>query len=303
MGNSMGDLNSMIKNFVQSGVVLVAALSFSNAFADFSGFQPGTIIQTDIIGGSIVQSGDPIASSTVMLFGKTTDNGQEGEYICSASIIAPDTLVTAAHCVAEDPKNPTDPTQLVVVFAQSLPNGAVFGSVDPQEIFNDPASHAIYGYEANPNWLGANDPSIDQPDAHDIAVIRFKGGLPTGFAPATVLDASIPLNPGDPAILAGYGITSSKTQQGAGTLRKVEVTVEGPSGTTEEMIQGTARKDMCSGDSGGPAFATVNGQLQVWGVTSRGDAKCSQGGIYTKITAYTDFINKAMSDLSAAPTN
>ncbi len=278
--------------------VLVAALSvvssWQNAYADLS--VPGNL-QTDIIGGVDVQSDDPIASSTVMLFGQITDNGQQGVYICSASILSNDTLVTAAHCVAEDTTNPTAANQLVVIFAQTLPGS--FDGSDAQAIMTSSVAQPIYGYEYAPGWQGASSPTINQPDFHDLAVIRFKGGLPQGYAPATLLASDDMLTQGAEVTLAGYGITSSKDTSGksAGTLRKVNVTIQGPYGQTEEQVTGTKRKDMCSGDSGGPAFLSVNGQLQLWGATSRGDSTCSTGGIYTLINAYTDFIAGAEADL------
>jgi secreted trypsin-like serine protease len=263
----------------EKSVVSLAVLA--TVFASVGAFAG---MHEDIIGGVNVQQGNPIASSTVMIIGETTVNGKAAEYICSGSLLASDMLVTAAHCVADNPQQPTDPTKMIVVFGTSMPTSV-----------SDPTVHQIYGYKANPGWTAA----IQQPDAHDIAIIRFKGGLPAGYAPATLLDASVALNPGEDVTLAGYGIDSikDKTGKSAGTLREVDTTIAQAVGTTEIGLDESHGRGSCSGDSGGPAFLNVNGSLQLWGVTSRGDQKCAQMIIYTKISSYLDFISQAEQEL------
>ncbi|MDR3607413.1 MAG: trypsin-like serine protease [Oligoflexia bacterium] len=294
-----------MKNLVSVGIILSAlsaSVCLNNAYAAFTNFEPGST--ASIVGGTDVQADDPIASTTVMLFGQVTETdpktgqAQTGVYICTASIISQDTLVSAGHCVAETLAAPTDPTKLYVVFGQALPNGAVFGQTPFEQIIADPSVHPIYGYVAHPQWLGAdNQQALSQPDAHDISVIRFKGGLPQGYTTATLLPADVTLQKGEEVTLAGYGITNAKTQDGAGTLRQVNVKVDGPYGQTEMAVAETAKHGSCSGDSGGPAFLNVNGQLQLWGATSRGNQDCTKDGIYTMISAYTDFISQAQTQL------
>jgi hypothetical protein len=60
----------------------------------------------------------------------------------------------------------------------------------------------------------------------------------------------------------------------------------------------------CDGDSGGPAFATIGGVEVVVGVTSSGDAQCSQGGHDTRVDAYTSFLSpwlRATAEGAAGP--
>lgn len=250
------------------GLSLICASAFANPL-----FHP------DIIGGVNVSPSDPIASSTVMIIGETTENGQTGEYICTASIIAEDLIVTAAHCVAEDPSNPTDPTKMLIVFSTHMPTSA-----------SDPSVHRVSGYLANPGWTAA----IQAPDAHDVAVIRFEGGLPAGYQPAQLLGAQN-LSPGESVTLAGYGISTIRDTDGktAGTLREVNVNVAQLYGQTEVAVDESHGKGSCSGDSGGPAFINNGGSLLLWGVTSRGDQSCAQDGIYTNLGYYLDFLNQA----------
>jgi secreted trypsin-like serine protease len=285
-----------LRNIIQSAALVTLVVS-SQAFA--SGGD-----QDFIVGGTNVQAGDPVASSTVLIVGESeiinpktgkptidpkTKQPQLGTYICSGSIIANDTIVSAAHCVADDVNYPTDPSKIVVIFNTTLPM-----SSPTQLNQNDPSIHKISGYKFDPQWTGTQA-SLNGPDAHDLSVIRFEGGLPAGYAPATLLDPRTQLVAGEKVTIAGYGITSSKDQTGstAGTLRQVDVTLKGAYGTTEEMIKDTKAKGSCNGDSGGPAFVTVNGQLYLWGATSRGAESCAVSTIYTVITDFSDFISSS----------
>jgi secreted trypsin-like serine protease len=60
-------------------------------------------------------------------------------------------------------------------------------------------------------------------------------------------------------------------------------------------------KDSCKGDSGGPAYIDVDGEWQLAGATSRGTCKarriCGDGGIYTRVHAYVDWIESVAGPL------
>ncbi len=54
-------------------------------------------------------------------------------------------------------------------------------------------------------------------------------------------------------------------------------------------------KDSCGGDSGGPLFPlTSRGAECVYGVVSYGDSNCLAGGIYTRVSAFRDWIESQM---------
>jgi secreted trypsin-like serine protease len=253
------------------GLLLAAGMT-SSAFAGSKFIDPSAIDY--IVGGTTVSASDPVASTTVIV--------SDGNYICTGSIIAEDIVVTAAHCVDADPRD------LKVIFSRTLPQS-----------FTGSAVHDIYGFVANPGWQGD---SSSGPDEHDIAIIRFKGHLPSGYAAANLLDENANLRPGQRVTLAGYGITDAETHDGAGTLRKVNVTVKQKLGQTEVILDQTSGKGACHGDSGGPAFVTSGGKLLLWGVTNRGypdnaPDDCVHYAVYTRITAYSDFIAQAEDQL------
>lgn len=229
----------------------------------------------EIMNGVKVRVHDPVASSTVLLVGKSN----RGEYICTGSIVAPDMVVTAAHCVQTNPEN------IRVVFALAADKKH---SVDQSHIMK------IEGYLAHPQYRGDN---YQGSDMADIAVIRLSEKLPEGYRPARILPKTIPLRSGEETIVAGYGITNAATAQGAGQLRKVTAIIHGPVSSTEVAIDETNNKGSCSGDSGGPAFIQRGKELLLWGVISRGDRNCKIVGIYTRISAYDKWIRKAITQL------
>jgi hypothetical protein len=275
-------LDSRRKKVVRSAAAAALAMS---------AFSPASAQRLGIIGGNPARAGDPIASSTVLIVGMlppATAGGKPQQYICTGSLLAPDTLVTAAHCVAEDLKNP--------VLAANL--RLVFGLAVTPTTTTLPPMRTPSGYLYEPGWQGAVNGAESGEDTHDIAVIHFDGGLPSGYAPATLLPASVPIDAGAEVTLAGYGVNDGVNDTGAGTLRIVNnVPVLQTLGETEVAMDQSGGVGSCSGDSGGPAFLNVDGKNLLWGVTSRGDKTCAQFGIYTRITAYADFVNGAEESL------
>jgi secreted trypsin-like serine protease len=263
-------------NLLQAGaaVLVLTTCSSINAFAETrSNFDT---VRDYIIGGQTVSSGDIIAATTVMV--------TDGNFICTGSIIAQDIVVTAAHCTAAQTQD------LRIVFTRQMPDDMTTVSA---------TVHDIYGFVANPGWQGEQSTGVDQ---HDIAIIRFKGSLPSGYQVAALLPNSAVLEKGESVTLAGYGITDAASQAGAGLLRRVDVPILKKLGKTEEVLDQSQGTGACHGDSGGPAFATVGGKLLLWGVTNRGypdnaPDDCVHESVYTRITAYTDFINQAAEQL------
>jgi hypothetical protein len=114
----------------------------------------------------------------------------------------------------------------------------------------------------------------------------------------------------------GFGITG---QNGFGRKKLVDVpasgwgcdgTRVGTSGLrpgAELVMPGSAGRDTCSGDSGGPVYELVaNGTTCLWrliAITSRsvadGTALCGSGGIYTRVDAADEWITRESKRLSS----
>lgn len=58
-------------------------------------------------------------------------------------------------------------------------------------------------------------------------------------------------------------------------------------------------KDTCNGDSGGPLVARsqVNGRWHLVGVTSWGPNPCGEGGVYTRLSGFNDWILSTVNEI------
>ena len=234
-----------------------------------SGSNSGGVSQSvsKIIGGDVVQPTDPIAETVVALYDKKIGA------LCTASLISNDLIVTAAHCV-----DGAQPEDLYVIFGQDLTKEGAS------------EAHKVVSFVENPDYPKAGD---NDKNFADIAVAKFSGGFPKigNYKAANLLLNQSKLANGAVVTLAGYGITNGTTQEGAGVLHKVDVKIKDVQWSDHEiLLDQTSGKGACHGDSGGPAYVTMNGELYLFGVTSRGvdDPKndCSQFAAYSNIMAY-----------------
>lgn len=270
--------------------VLTGALSLSVVACSQKAQDTAEIVNSgsSIIGGAKVEAEDTIAKSTVAIIASvTTEDGKEGQFICTGSLLSNNTVLTAGHCVPSEKEYKT--IALYVIFARDL-NKMQRTDI---RLVTDSVVHPQYGEST----AGA--------DAHDVAVIRFAGSKADGYEIAKFLSDESVLVEGGSVTLAGYGLTKTdgvKTESD-NTLRKVNVEIAGAFGNNEIVLDQQNGRGACHGDSGGPAFVNVGGVEYVWGITSRGAGKngvddCSLASIYTKVKAEQAFIDAALLKLS-----
>jgi hypothetical protein len=185
-----------------------------------------------------------------------------GALLCTATLVAPRVLLTAAHCLAGG----TMPT----AFFGAAPQGDAGASI------------AVIATRVHP----AFDPSTL---ANDVAMALLAQDAPAGATPWPLPAA--PLDSGSvglPLRLVGFGLTapgdSSPPQKRVGTAKLTSL-------VATQLVIAPSPSQPCDGDSGGPAFATIGGVEAIVGVTSSGDAQCTQGGHDTRVDAYTSFVS------------
>jgi len=168
----------------------------------------------------------------------------------------------------------------------------------------------------NPAAMGKDRDGLIKPGAaYDIALWTLQQPITDPlFHPAAIIspeDVSASLQKEQDILLLGYGQTSAwgspwekRQLMEAITLYKPQlswnvkrrelvngrlitrtVTLEFPGATDTEFYAGDRElPDTCKGDSGGPAMMRdAEGTWKLLGLTSRGDANCDRGGVYTLV--------------------
>lgn len=235
-----------------------------------------------IIGGQTVSSNDWIAHSVVALVAANS----QGQALCTASIVAPDLAITAAHCISDQGSNPVKSavgTTYTLIFSANIKqaNQSNLRSVDKAEIPSE--------------WQPSSN---SDSNTSDVALVHFTGGLPEGYEVSDLLPFDATLTSGESVELAGYGISNATADTGAGLLRKTNVTITNPNFSSSEVeLDQSHGGGACHGDSGGPAYVIINAHPYLFGITSRGGGNCDETVIYTKISAYADWFKEAAASL------
>lgn len=253
--------------------------------------------RTGIIGGEIVATDDLIAKSTVaivasVMFRETEETknmpNREAQFICTGTLISDNIILTAGHCVPQV-GDIYEEAVLYVVFNTDM------HKMNPGDV------RIVDNYKIHPDYEKVGPMGEDM---NDIALIRFNGVKPANYSAAKFLPDDSLLTAGQNVTLAGYGLieTDGVTTKSDEKLRKVDVSIVGDFGKTEVLLDQSQGKGACHGDSGGPAFVTVNSIPYVWGITSRGAGKdgvddCSLVSVYTKFNAQQDFLIQALIEL------
>jgi trypsin len=211
---------------------------------------------------------------------------------CDATVIAPDWVLTAAHCAQGE-----DPAQLAVFL----------GQVDlTQPGTTIPVARLVI----NPTY----DP---RHTANDAALVQLRHAIPDDvYAPIALVGAGDTSRaaPGSPVRVAGWGATKAKVPYAYPSgLRQADIQIQPDAVCGRRKAYGkTFRaasmlcagndqqpvKDACYGDSGGPLFAdSADGPVEV-GVVSWGRSCAQLGypGIYTRLSdpAIADWIQNVL---------
>lgn len=270
-----------------------------------------------VYGGHPVSLNGPTAKSVVAL--RLVDN-----VFCSATLITEDLALTAGHCIAEFSttalRHPRDGERFQAILQHSMRNSYVSFGIDAHDV--DAPVRRITAWTVTPQWKriigimenlakkqNASKPFTEQDQNsyrivqtegwQDLALVRFKGGIPKGYQPALV--SKSPLE-GGTVYIAGYGI-SEVGERDLGMLRGTRSYVyEQQHDLKQFVVTGTEGRGTCKGDSGGPAFDIVNDRVVIRGVVSRGtNGSCQDGNsVYTDVGFQMEWLEEAKTELHSA---
>lgn len=236
-----------------------------------------------IVGGDRVSSYDYDSNRVVMLLSRSA----EGMELCTAAPIAPDVLLTAAHCITASAAE----TYAFTKSAITCEAGFNF-SRDARE---------VVAVVVNENYSELDDSRMNKIKS-DVALVFLKEKLPTNYPVYKIADSEQVAASGSDLYLYGYG-TTALNRKASGILRKTQIqpALYSINKTLQEVkVDQTAGRGVCSGDSGGPGLVMINGELQILGVNSYVAGKdgtdiCRNQGNLALADYYTSWIENKMS--------
>jgi secreted trypsin-like serine protease len=186
--------------------------------------------------------------------------------LCTGTALAPDLVLTAAHCLSRKRDN------AIKIFQNGETIGVQTYAVHPQFDFG--------------NYLRARATA-------DIALLKLAAPLPGLIVPATLAPARR-VSVGEKLVIAGFGVTLAGTKFGLGLPRAATLAVTGHPGSLQIRLVDEATHNKrtglgaCTGDSGGPVFEL--GGPNVIGVVSWSTAPNDEEGC-GGLTGVTPLLN------------
>jgi secreted trypsin-like serine protease len=211
----------------------------------------------------------------------------ERAQFCGASLIAPDWVVTAAHCVQGGPDGGLKPEQVQILAGETSLRAPGARRVDVTRIV------------VHPKW---NPASQD----NDVALMQLKTTLSVpGAKPIAVMTPAqeSQLAAAKPLVVSGWGATAESGPASAQLLWAAVGYIDRATCNRPENYNGRITQtmicagslqggvDSCQGDSGGPLVfegsPPVLAGVVSWG---GGCARPNKPGVYTRVPLFADWI-------------
>jgi hypothetical protein len=197
---------------------------------------------------------------------------------CTATLIAPNLLLTARHCIS--PGQHSNVVCGMAALGDAVSGNSVFATNDPT-----PGSDSIFYSAAEVRVVDGNNDTC----GGDMALVILVDNVPGNRATPAVPRIDAGAEPGEPYVALGYGVDSEgQATEGRMRLEGLEVRCSTDCDRRFQVVSNEfmGETGVCSGDSGGPALDAAG---KVIGVVSRGSDPCATP-IYGSVAAWRDWI-------------
>ncbi len=265
---------------VQAGVMVSLTMLTASGCVETPSMSEEHVGEAELaIAGGYKDEGDP---NVVGIY-----NNDVGA-ICTGSLIAPNVVLTARHCVSNisndsqgiicsqsEASNPYPADGFYVTTHYDMQDGIDFHTVS--EIIETPGSDLLCG--------------------NDVAILILSGNVPSSEATPLVPRVDYKLKEGEEYYAIGFGATSDGNPNSAGTRRRRDelyvYCAEDDCNGVSQFVKDSewiGDEGICGGDSGGPAL-DLHGR--VVGITSRGSQGC-ESPIYGSTHSWGQFLKEAV---------
>jgi V8-like Glu-specific endopeptidase len=264
------------------------------------GVAPAALMATLVVACGAPAPGETTQNTTQPIAGGTLDTTHTAVFeeitrwtntvsTCTASLIAPNVLLTARHCIAAS--NTENVVCARSMFGDTVPGSStlVTGDAVPHET-------STY-YHGNDVRVPSDSTSMC---GYDVALIILSKPVPASQVTPIIPRIDRPPEAGESYTAVGYGV-DAQGQQNPGRMVLDNLSVQCVSGDCQNEFGVASTEFMgdtgiCSGDSGGPA---LDADGKIIGVVSRGSSPCATP-IYSQVAPWRDFITQTVLDAAAA---
>lgn len=299
--NIIMTLTTKISAFLMSATSLTLGLSSSSFAADE--YESYSLRFSTEVEGTVDSDTFSLTPTTYIVGGDDAEREypwmvaiySSGNFICGGVLISSNWIATAAHCVYD-----TDDSDGNAIAFDAADFSVVIGESTHYSTTNIAEQADISVYDLS-DIIIQPDYDTDTYD-YDIALLKLESAY---YQPGPALPLASQFNAieeGDILTVIGYGKMSG--EEDATPEETIPTTLQegdlpfipanqcswGSLVTDNMFCAGYSEDDdievdSCSGDSGGPLFADLDGQLTLVGLVSWGSSSCANSpGVYTKVS-------------------
>jgi secreted trypsin-like serine protease len=226
-----------------------------------------------IINGKPFRPNMPGANSMIAIMDRN------GDILCTGVVLNSDHFLTAAHC-------------------------GMLGQMKDAEIrsgLDVKRSAALTKVSSWVNHEGFNSAGLTQSKptqlTADLMIVRTLTAM-SGVGALSILEENADIALGSTLRTAGYGRSIGSDRSSASKALYGDFSVESINAAGGEMtLKDTTTGMACHGDSGGPVFVNISGDLVIAGIVSRGKRECDTNtSIVTDLRVFRDWIAEHEND-------